>query len=283
MENRIDYSVENHIARVHLIRADKMNALDSEMMDALIEAGERIKADETVRVAVISGEGRAFCAGLDMGNFAKMADNGAADITDGDSQKQSLATRTHGLANRPQKVAFTWREVPVPVIAAAQGFALGGGFQVFMGADMRYAAPGTKFSIMESRWGLVPDMGTTHVMTRLAREDIVKELAMTARIFEAEEAYEYGFLTRICDDPIAAALETATAIAARNPDAIRATKQLFNEPADRFVADTLMLESELQDDIIGTPNQIEAVQAELEGRAASYADTGTRAKLKAAE
>lgn len=282
MENRIEYSVENHIARVHMIRSDKMNALDADMMDALIEAGERVKADSSIRVVVLSGEGKAFCAGLDMGNFAKMADGGNAGVTDGDS-RQTLAERTHGLANRPQKVAFTWREIEVPVIAAAQGFALGGGFQVYMGADMRYAAPGTKFSIMESRWGLVPDMGTTHVMTRLAREDIVKELAMTARIFEADEAYEYGFLTRICDDPIAAAMETATAIAARNPDAIRGTKKLFNEPADRFIADTLMLESVLQDDIIGTPNQVEAVKAELEGRSPSYSDVGTRAALKAAE
>ena len=158
----------------------------------------------------------------------------------------------------------------MPVIAAAQGFALGGGFQVFMGADMRYAAPGTKFSIMESRWGLVPDMGTTHVMTRVAREDIVKELALTARIFEADEAYEHGFLTRICDNPVEAALDTAAAIATRNPDAVRGTKRLFNEPADRFVGETLLLESVIQDDIIGTPNQIEAVKAELEGRPADY-------------
>ena len=282
MENRIDYSVEDHIARVHLIRGDKMNALDADMMDALIEAGERIKADDSIRVVVISAEGKAFCAGLDMGNFAKMAEGGSAGVTDGGS-RQLLADRTHGLANRPQKVAFTWREIKVPVLAAAQGFALGGGFQVFMGADMRYAAPGTKFSIMESRWGLVPDMGTTHVMTRLAREDIVKELAMTARIFEAEEAYEHGFLTRICDDPVAEALRVAKDIANRNPDAIRGTKELFNEPADRFVADTLMLESVLQDEIIGTPNQIEAVKAELEGRKADYQDVGTRAALKAAE
>ena len=272
MENRIDYRVENHIAHVHLIRADKMNALDAEMMDALIEAGERVKADDSLRAVVLSGEGRAFCAGLDMGNFAAMAGGGDAGVSGEGKERQLLAARSHGLANRPQKVAFTWREVQVPVIAAAQGFALGGGFQVFMGADMRYAAPGTKFSIMEARWGLIPDMGTTHVMARLAREDIVKELAMTARIFEAEEAYEHGFLTRICDDPIAAAFETAKAIASRNPHAIRATKQLFNEPADRFVAETLMLESVLQDDIIGSPNQVEAVKAELEGREAVFSD-----------
>ena len=270
MENRVEISVEGHVAHIKLVRGDKMNALDAEMMDALIEAGERIKSDKSLRAAVISGEGKAFCAGLDMGNFAKMAGSGDAGVTDGARQK--LADRTHGLANRPQKVAFTWREVEIPVIAAAQGFALGGGFQLFMGSDIRYAAPGTKFSIMESRWGLVPDMGTTHVMTRVAREDIVKELALTARIFEADEAYEHGFLTRICDNPVEAALETANAIATRNPDAVRGTKRLFNEPADRFVADTLMLESVIQDDIIGYPNQIEAVKAELEGRPAVYDD-----------
>lgn len=270
MENRVEINVEGHVAHIKLVRGDKMNALDAEMMDALIEAGERIKSDKSLRAAVISGEGKAFCAGLDMGNFAKMAGSGDAGVTDGARQK--LADRTHGLANRPQKVAFTWREVEIPVIAAAQGFALGGGFQLFMGSDIRYAAPGTKFSIMESRWGLVPDMGTTHVMTRVAREDIVKELALTARIFEADEAYEHGFLTRICDNPVEAALETANAIATRNPDAVRGTKRLFNEPADRFVADTLMLESVIQDDIIGYPNQIEAVKAELEGRPAVYDD-----------
>ena len=278
MENRIDISVENHVAHVKMVRGDKMNALDADMMDGLIEAGEQVKSMAGLRAVVLSGEGKAFCAGLDMGNFAKMADGDGAGVTEGDS-RQKLADRTHGLANRPQKVAFTWREVEVPVIAAAQGFALGGGFQLFMGADIRYAAPGTKFSIMESRWGLVPDMGTTHVMTRVAREDIVKELALTARIFEADEAYEHGFLTRIYDNPVDAALDTAAAIAKRNPEAVRGTKRLFNEPADRFVADTLMLESVIQDDIIGYPNQIEAVKAELEGRPAVYDDD----KAEAAE
>jgi len=271
MENRIDLTIENHVAHAKMIRGDKMNALDGEMIEALIECGERIKADSSIRAVVLSGEGRAFCAGLDMGNFAKMAEGGDAGVTEG-KERQKLAERTHGLANRPQKTAFTWREIEVPVIAAAQGFALGGGFQLFMGADLRYAAPGTKFSIMESRWGLVPDMGTTHVMAQVAREDIVKELAFTARIFEADEAYEHGFLTRIIENPIEAALAIANEIAGRNPDAIRGTKRLFNEPADRHIADTLMLESVLQDDIIGHPNQVEAVKAELEGRAPVYSD-----------
>ena len=134
MENRIDLKIENNIAHAHLIRGDKMNALDAEMMDALIECGERIKADRSIRAVVLSGEGRAFCAGLDMGNFAKMAEGGNAGVTEG-KKSQNLAERTHGLANRPQKVAFTWREIEVPVIAAAQGFALGGGDLTDGGGD----------------------------------------------------------------------------------------------------------------------------------------------------
>ena len=273
MKDRIDFTVENHIAHIHFIRGDKMNALDGKMMDAMIEAGEKLKTDPDIRVAVLSGEGRAFCAGLDMANFAAMAqgDKGADDtITKKPSQK--LVDRTHGLANRVQMVAYTWRKAQVPVIAAAQGFALGGGFQIYMGADIRYADPNTKFAIMEARWGLVPDMGTTHVMTRLAGEDIVKELAMTARIFDAEEAKEYGFITRIYDDPLEAAMQTAQEIVARNPEAVRGTKRLFNEPADRFIADTLLLESEIQEGIIGKPNQREAVKAELEKRAPHFED-----------
>lgn len=275
MENRIDYRIEGHVAHIHMVRADKMNALDKDMMDGLIEAGERLKAEKSVRAAVLSGEGRAFCAGLDMANFASMADAGNKNAV---AKREKLANRTHGLTNRPQQVAYVWREVEVPVIAAAQGFAIGGGFQLFLGSDIRYAAPGTKFSVMEIKWGLVPDMGTTHVMARLCREDVLKELAYTGRIFEAEEALQHGFLTRICDDPLAAAMDTANDIAARNPDATRRMKRLFNEPADRFIGDTLMLESILQDDIIGKPNQIEAVMAEMEGRPANYGADAKKAE-----
>ncbi len=267
MSDRVSYTVENHIAHICLTRGDKMNALDHSMMDAIIDAGERLKADKNVRVAVLSGEGRAFCAGLDMSNFAKMSE-GDSGVTS--KKAQTLAERTHGLTNRPQHVSWVWRESPVPVIAAAHGVALGGGFQLFCGADMRYAAPQTRFSIMEIRWGLIPDMGTTHVMARLAREDKLKELAMTGRIFETDEAYETGFVTRICDDPLAAAMETATHIANKNPDAIRGMKRLFDEHADREAAKMLMLESVIQDDIIGSPNQVEAVRAELEKREAKF-------------
>lgn len=205
-----------------------------------------------------------------MSNFARMADG------DKDGAKKkiaggAIAKRTHGITNRPQQVTWGWREAPVPVIAAAHGVALGGGFQLYLGADIRYAAPKTRMSIMEIRWGLVPDMAATHMMTRLAGEDVVKELALTGRIFEAEEGKELGFITQIHDDPLAAALETAHAVANRNPDATRRIKRLFNEAADRDIAQTLMLESELMDAVIGHPNQIEAVKAEMEKRTPDFA------------
>ncbi len=275
MQDRVDITIEDQIAHVRMVRADKMNALDNKMMKALIDAGERLKDEAGLRAIVLSGEGRAFCAGLDMSNFSATADAGQ---TGEKPARRPLTDRTHGLANEPQKAACVWREIGVPVIAAAQGFALGGGFQVFMGADMRFAAPGTKFSIMEIKWGLVPDMGTTHVMARLAREDILKELAMTGRIFEADEALDIGFLTRIHDDPVAHALDVAHQIAARNPEAVRGIKRLYNEPADRHLPETLLLESEIQDAIIGGPNQIEAVMAEMEKREARFDDVASAAE-----
>lgn len=275
MQERVDITIENQIAHVRMVRSDKMNALDNDMMKALIAAGERLKDEAGLRAIVLSGEGRAFCAGLDMGNFSATADKADSDEK---LTRKPLVERTHGQANMPQKVACIWREIGVPVIAAAHGFTLGGGFQIFMGADIRFAAPGTKFSIMEIKWGLVPDMGTTHVMARLAREDILKELAMTGRIFEADEALDIGFLTRIHDDPVAHALDVAQQIAARNPEAIRGIKRLYNEPADRHLRETLILESEIQDEIIGGPNQIEAVMAEMEKREARFDDVASAAE-----
>lgn len=146
--------------------------------------------------------------------------------------------------------------------------ALGGGFQVALGADIRYAAPGTRMSVMEIKWGLIPDMAGTQLMRHMARDDVVRELTYTGRIFTAEEAQEFGFVTRVCEDPLADALETARYIATRNPDAIRAGKQLLNAANYLQADEGLMLESKLQDAILGSPNQIEAIMAEMEQRPA---------------
>src|SRR5260370_14831798 len=140
-----------------------------------------------------------------------------------------LPKRTHGMANYVQHIVWLWRELPVPVIAAVHGIAFGGGFQLALGADLRYVAPGTRLSVTETKWGLVPDMAGTQLMRHLAHEDVVRELTYTAPTFSAEEALAYGFATRVVEDPPSATIATARAIATPSPDAIRAAKRLPNQ------------------------------------------------------
>jgi len=268
MSERISVRVNDGIADVRMVRAEKMNALDDAMFTALIDTGEKLKLDHSLRVIVLSGEGRAFCAGLDVSNFARMRNREPA--SDHSAVNRSLATRTHGVANRAQYAVWVWREMSVPVIAAIHGVAFGGGFQIALGADIRYIAPGTRMSVMEAKWGLVPDMSGMAIMRRLAREDIVRELTYTARIFDAEEALAYGFATRICENPREQALATATEIAQKNPAAIRAAKRIINTYSDADAGPILLAESTEQDAIIGSPNQIEAVTAQLEKRAPRF-------------
>jgi enoyl-CoA hydratase/carnithine racemase len=271
MNERVACDIAAGVADVRLARADKMNALDEAMFLGLLEVGERLNKEVALRAVVLSGEGRAFCAGLDMASFAGMAGAGA-DRQQDRLGLRTLKARTHGLANSVQQVAWQWRELPVPVIAAVHGVAYGGGFQIALGADLRYAAPGTKLSIMEMKWGLVPDMAGTQLMRHLAREDVVRELTYTGRVFSAEEALGYGFVTRLADDPRAAALETAREIAGKSPHAIRAAKRLLNLAATSEPAAGLVAESVEQQALIGTPNQLEAVMANLGKREARFAD-----------
>jgi enoyl-CoA hydratase/carnithine racemase len=268
--DRVTITIEGGVADVRLNRADKMNALDDLMFQGLLDAGERLKTEKGVRAVVISGEGKAFCAGLDMGNFGKMADGSRAS---GESTAGGkLDSRTHGESNRAQYAAMIWRDVPVPVIAAVHGVAFGGGFQVMLGADIRYTAPDTKLSIMEIKWGLVPDMAGVELMRHLAREDVVRELTYSGRIFSGEEAFQYGFATRVTADPRGDALKLAHEIAGRNPEAIRAGKRLFNLAARGTAAEILLAESDEQVKLIGRPNQVEAIMSNLQKRVANYTD-----------
>src|SRR6266487_4091178 len=197
MEKRVSVAISDGVADVRLVRADKMNALDAAMFDALVAATERLAHEKGVRAVVLSGEGRAFCAGLDMGRFAVMKESGGNGIAGG--EKRDLSVRTHGLANYPQQAVWGWRQLEVPVIAAIQGVAFGGGFQLALGADMRFLSPDARMSIMEIKWGLVPDMAGTPILARLVRDDILRELTYTGRIFSAQEALGYGLATRIFD------------------------------------------------------------------------------------
>ena len=269
MEKRVSVSISEGVADVRLVRADKMNALDAAMFDALVATSDGLAREKDVRVVVLSGEGRAFCAGLDMGRFAAMKEKGGNGIAGGD--KRDLAARTHGLANFPQQAVWGWRQLPVPVIAAIQGVAFGGGFQLALGADMRFLSPDARMSIMEIKWGLVPDMAGTPILASLLRDDVMRELTYTGRIFSAQEALTYGLATRICDDPRATAFEVARDIASKSPDAIRAAKRMLNNlSVDPGPA--LLAESVEQMKLMGSANQLEAVRANLEKRAPRFSE-----------
>jgi len=272
MSDRINVSITDGVADVRLTRADKMNALDEAMFAALVATGERLKVEPGLRAVVLSGEGRAFCAGLDMGNFGRMAQG----LPDGAAKTESggggLGARTHGLANRAQYAVWVWQEIPVPVIAAIHGVAFGGGFQLALGADMRFVTADACLAILEIKWGLVPDMAGTQILWRLAREDVIRELTYTGRVFSGAEALTFGLATRVCADPHAEALSVAREIASKSPDAIRAAKRLLAAAPLDGPAAGLMRESVEQGALIGSPNQVEAIKANMAQRAPIFAD-----------
>lgn len=265
MSELVQLTIADHVADVRLNRPEKYNALNPEMFTAIVETGKRISQDSSVRVVVMSGEGRGFCAGLDFQSFAEMGAGRTGGI--------DLMTIAEGdPGNHAQMPGLIWKQIPVPVIAALHGVAFGGGLQIALGADIRLAAPTTRLSVMEIKWGLVPDMSLTQTLRDLVRLDVAKELTFSGRIVEAEEAARLGLVTRVCDDPLSEAHRMAVDIAARSPHAIAAAKNLL-DTAWRAPADEgLRLEASLQRSLIGSPNQIEAVAANFEKRAPRFSD-----------
>lgn len=266
MSELVTIETKDHIAHVKLNRPEKYNALSAEMFTAIVEAGEQVAADTSIRVVVLSGEGRGFCAGLDFGSFMAMGD--------GTKPKELVFfNKPEGSsANYAQLVGYIWKQVPVPVIAAVHGVAFGGGLQLALAADIRLAGRDAKFSVMEIKWGLVPDMSGTQTLRDLVRLDVAKELTYTGRVVDAAEAAELGLVTRLCDDPMAAALEMAAEIAGKSPDAIASGKKLLDNAWHGSSADGLELEARLQKNIIGHGNQVEAVMANFENRPSDFKD-----------
>jgi enoyl-CoA hydratase/carnithine racemase len=271
MEDRIKVEMRDGVADVRLVRTDKMNALDDAMFSALIETGEALKTQKGVRAIVLSGEGRAFCAGLDMGSFAAMA-SGERQGRASSGDTLLTPSRTPGGSNRAQHAVMVWREQPVPVIAAVHGVAFGGGFQLALAADMRFVAADARMAVLEIKWGLVPDMAGMVLMRGLVRDDVARELTYTGRIFSGEEALGLGVATRVCADPRAEALAVAAEIAGKNPHAIRGAKRLFALSADADPHAILLAESAEQGALIGSPNQVESVTANMQKRDPSFAD-----------
>ncbi len=261
-EARVVIDVENHVADVRLTRPDKHNALDAAMFQGIVAAIEQVAATPGVRAVVLHGDGPSFCSGLDIASFM------TGPMTTGDL----LARDGERIANLAQRVAYDWTQLPVPVIAAIHGVCFGGGLQIALGADIRIAAPDARLSVMEICWGLIPDMAITQTLPRLVAMDVAKELVFTGRRLSGEEALAAGLVTRVADDPLTAARELAADIASRSPDAIRAGKRLLQEAWLAEPAAALLLESELQTALIGSPNQIAAVTAGLAKVPGEFAD-----------
>jgi len=259
---RVSITVEDHVAHVLLDRADKMNALDDAMFEAIIVAGHHLHSERGVRAVVLSGAGRSFCAGLDLSSM------GQADRWG----EGGLAERTHGNANRAQQAAMVWRKLPMPVIAAVHGVCFGGGLQVASGADVRFIAPDARLAVMEVKWGLVPDMAGYVLWRGNVRDDVLRELTYTHREFSGEEAVRFGFATHVSADPLADAMALAQDIASKSPTAVRGAKMLSNRTPDMAVDEVLMAESIAQHELMYSKNQMEAVRAGMEKRPAEFVD-----------
>jgi enoyl-CoA hydratase/carnithine racemase len=264
---RVTVTITDGVADVRLNRPDKINALDQAMFDALVETSSKLAADPSVRAVVLSGEGRGFCAGLDFSSFQAMTSEGTR------GRVTQLGDRSAGrVTNHGQQAAYGWTEMPVPVIAAIHGVALGGGFQIALGADIRIVAPDAQLSVLEIRWGLVPDMTGTFMLRQLVGIEAAKELTFTGRMVSGDEAVRMGLATRTSDKPREDALELAARIASSNPDAIRAAKRLLNQSGRVPLEQQLLDESREMGALIGSPNQVEAVAAYFEKRAPVFAD-----------
>lgn len=262
IEERVRVQVSEHVALVTLARPDKHNALDVPMFEAITAACDRVAGEPGVRAVVLHGDGPSFCSGLDVASL----------MTAGDGLEGLSERLREDPPNWFQRVAYGWVELPVPVIAAVHGACFGGGLQIALGADVRIAAPDARLSVMEIRWGLIPDMSITRTLPRLVGIDVAKELTFTGRVVDAVQASRLGLVTSTAEDPLAAARSLASEIASKSPDAVRAAKRLFEESWNRPPEQTLALEAELQRGLIGSPNQLAAVTAGFTKERAEFVD-----------
>jgi len=259
---RVTVDVVDGVADVRLNRPERMNAIDAAMFDDLLAVGERLGADRGVRAVVLSGEGRAFSAGLDTAAFA---DPASFDL-------DNLLGSGGSGPNRVQRAAFLWSELAAPTIAAVHGVAYGGALQLALGCDFRVVAPDAKLGLLEINWGIVPDMGATQFLPPLVGLEAAKDLVLTGRTVLGEEAVRLGLASRSSATPLEEALALARHLAARNPQAVRAAKALLNGAAYRSAADGFRAEEAASRSLWATPNMLEAVRANQEQRPATFTD-----------
>ena len=270
MSERVSFTVEAGVAHVQLNRPEKRNALDGDMFDGLLEAAQRVRDDRALRAVVLSGAGDSFCSGLDVSNFGAMADGGL------DAESEEVAAAAADLspdgANRAQQIAWLWQEVPVPVIAAVQGAAYGGGFHIALGADVRFIAPDARIAFVEITWGLVPDLSGTQALRRLVPLDVAKKLIFSGEPISGARAVELHLGTELSEHPLEDAQALAATIAKYNPDAVRAAKRLLNASGMVPLAEGLANEFKASAALMGSANQIEAVVARLQKREPRFSD-----------
>jgi len=258
-----------HVAHVRLNRPEKRNAVDGEMFRELRAVAVEIADTPAIRAVVLSGEGGTFCSGIDVG---ALQDMGTGEVgADAVAGTARLELSPDG-ATPFQQVAWAWHEMPVPVVAAIEGHAVGGGLNIALGADLRVIAPSARVGFVEITWGLLPDLSGTQALRRLVPLDVAKRLVLTGELVTGPEAVELGLATVLDEDPVGRALAIATRIAGQNPDAVQAAKRLLNQSALVPVAEGLAAEVSASAALVGTPNQIEAVMARFEGREPTFTD-----------
>lgn len=250
MNDRVTVQVENQVAYVTLNRADKHNGMDLDMLQGVIRAQKHVRKMKDIRAVILQGDGPSFCAGLD---FKSVLANPVTAFT-------SYLKLWSPMQNDFQTWSIGWRKVGVPVIALMHGNCFGAGLQLGLGADIRICHPDAKLSMMEAKWGLVPDMGGVALMRELMPLDQAKELTMTGRIINAEQAQQLGLVTHVEDDPMVKAQKLIEEINVRSPDAVAAGKFLLQDAWRALDSAALSAERLWQRKVMGTKNQRISVQ-----------------------
>ena len=260
MPRLVTCTVSDHVAEVRLARPDKLNALTLDTLDQLVETARELARDTTLRGVVLGGEGDSFCAGLDFGTVLK------------DPKRIALAfaPRPWRGTNTFQEACWAWRRVPVPVVAAVEGHCYGGGVQIALGADFRMTMPDARWSVLEAKWGIIPDMSGIASLSQQVGMDVAKRLTMTGEVISGERAQQLGLATQVAADPYAAAHELIEQIATRSPDAVAAAKRLFEDTWDRRPRRVFSRERIEQARLLFGANAKRAQKAGMKGEQAAY-------------
>ena len=251
-----------NVVHVELNRPERLNALNNELIQALVDAGDELSGRRDCRVVVISGAGRAFCSGIDLDALQASSQGGDRSI--------DLRSTDETGANIAQKAALQWQSLSMPVLAAVHGFAYGGGLQIALGADMRIMSPDARMGLVEVKWGMLPDMGGMAMLPSIVKADVMADLILTGRVFDGVEAHRLGIATRLASDPFSASMEIAQTIARISPDAVRAAKRVMRMPQERSAV--LRAEAREAMGLVGQPNQRESMSAAREKREPIFVD-----------